>query len=112
MVGKGVLLWAHSGYLKLDHPHRLLVLLQTGIIVIHNHSLSSHFSRMCTFCFHSRLLTLSWADGAADVWVVAAAAPHHKARQPTRPRPRYSPPAKAAAAPSCHGGGGVGCLCA
>lgn len=37
------MLWAHSGYLKLDYPHRLLVLLQTGIIVIHNHSLCKHF---------------------------------------------------------------------
>jgi len=41
--GRECLLWAHSGYLKLDYPHRLLVLLQTGIIVIHNHSLCKHF---------------------------------------------------------------------
>ena len=48
--GVGVLPWAHSGYLKLDHPHRLLVLLQTGIIVIHNHSVDKHFLRTGTFC--------------------------------------------------------------
>ena len=104
--------WAHSGYLKLDHPHRLLVLLQTGIIVINNHSMGKHFLRTGTFCLPPPpLLTLSWADGvgAGYVWVAVAAA-HHKAGQPTRARSHYYSPAHTAAAPSCHRDGGVGYL--